>query len=146
MANFGYDSTRVELEFQFSVATSDGQSLTENFKLIINGPINYCTDVKPTFSCQSSSCQVEQVFLYPDNSGRTLTMRKKANQWKYQELVDADGNGLEVVWKEITTQDLEINWTLTGTDGETLCPIEWEPVLKNEQGSYLSYQENSALF
>ena len=79
MANFGNDSTRVELEFQFSVATSDGQSLTENFKLIINGPINYCTDVKPIFSCQSSSCQVEQVFLYPDNSGRTLTMLKKAN-------------------------------------------------------------------
>ena len=125
MTQFGGQTT--ELDFLFSVGISNGQTSTHSFKLVIEGPINFCHDVTPSFSCQSAPCPTEQVFLSPDNKWtRVLSMREKANNWRYQELVESqEDSSLNAVWVE---RNVEVSWKT----GDTECPLSWEPILRNE--------------
>ena len=132
-----------ELDFIFTVSISNGQNLTDDFKLVIDGPTNNCSDVVPSFSCKSEGpCPVEQVFLTLDGgkgATKVLSMRQKANSWRYQELIEGQDLSLNAVWED---REIEIEWQT----GDTDCPLEWVPVLKNKWGDYESFEEGSPLF
>lgn len=68
-----------------------------------------------------------------------MYLRKPSNWWPYEK-IDHDGSIVTV------TRDLNtIAWSAKGTDGSE-CPISWEPVFVNTDGSIVAFDSSNSLF
>ena len=137
-AELGIQITVFDPEFEETV------TLSKEFQLKVTGKTNFCKDVTVEAriaECerldQEEPCPNERIYLskglmtFEDegldlqSNSRNLFLNKLSNWWSY---VTVDGVKVD--------RAREITWAREGSDGETLCPLEWEPVLQTSPDAF----------